>query len=338
MTAGLESPVRDTRRLLLNSDFPRVRRQALTTVQANLGYLCNMSCGHCHVNAGPNRSELMNREVARQVLDLCAFEEVEILDLTGGAPEMNPNFHYLVEGGSDLGLEVIDRCNLTILLQPGYEQLASFLARNRVVITASLPCYLEENVRRQRGRRAWPESIRALRLLNDLGYGEREELKLNLVYNPVGEFLPPPQGELEAEYKQELKKRYGIVFNRLYALANMPIARYGATLLAAGRFEPYMQLLKSSFNPDTLASLMCRSTVSVDWRGYLYDCDFHQALDLPMTRRRSSRLHISDLLADPDLAGGEIYAADHCYGCTAGQGSSCTGALRATHQGGLTAS
>ena len=322
--------MRDTRPFLLNTDFPRVRRETLRTVQANLGYLCNMSCGHCHVNAGPNRSELMDREVARQVLDLCAHAGVETLDLTGGAPEMNPNFDYLVEGGRDLGLEVIDRCNLTILLQPGYEQLASFLARNRVVITASLPCYLEENVRRQRGRRAWPESIRALRLLNDLGYGKHENLKLNLVYNPIGEFLPPPQADLEAEYKQELKKRYGIVFNGLFALANMPIARYGATLLASGRFQPYMQLLKSSFNPHTLESLMCRSTVSVDWRGYLYDCDFHQALDLPMTRRLSSRVHISDLLADPDLAGGEIYAAEHCYGCTAGQGSSCTGALGAT--------
>ena len=321
--------MRDTRQLLLNTDFPRIRRDALATVQANLGYLCNMSCAHCHVNAGPARTELMSREVAEMVLALCALAGVRTLDLTGGAPEMNPNFRYLVEQGRNLGLEVIDRCNLTILLQPGYEDLASFMARQQVVITASLPCYLEENVRRQRGRRAWPESLRALRLLNGIGYGRSEELRLNLVYNPVGEHLPPAQEQLEGEYKQALKERYGIDFNRLYTLANMPIARYGASLLASGRFEPYMHLLKSSFNPDTLESLMCRTTVSVDWRGYLYDCDFHQALDLPMKRSGVPRLHVSDLIADADLSGAEIYVAEHCYGCTAGQGSSCGGALRA---------
>ena len=321
--------MRDTRQLLLNTDFPRIRRDALATVQANLGYLCNMSCAHCHVNAGPGRTELMNREVAEMVLALCAHAGVRTLDLTGGAPEMNPNFRHLVEQGRNLGLEVIDRCNLTILLQPGYEDLASFLARQQVVITASLPCYLEENVRRQRGRRAWPESVRALRLLNGIGYGRSAELQLNLVYNPVGEHLPPAQDQLEGEYKQALKESYGIDFNRLYTLANMPIARYGASLLASGRFEPYMHLLKSSFNPDTLESLMCRSTVSVDWRGYLYDCDFHQALDLPMKRSCVPRMHVSDLIADADLSGAEIHVAEHCYGCTAGQGSSCGGALRA---------
>jgi len=315
--------MQDTRPLLLQSDFPAVERGTLDTLQVNLGYLCNLSCAHCHVNAGPQRTELMSLETVGEVLELLRRQQVATLDLTGGAPELNPHFRHLVREARALGVRVIDRCNLTVLFEPGQEDLADFLASHQVEIIASLPCYLEHNVEQQRGKGVYGDSVRGIRALNALGYGD--ELTLNLVYNPVGAVLPPPQGDLEADYRRELLRRFGIHFSNLFTLTNMPISRFGAVLLARGEFTRYMQLLRDSFRPENLDTLMCRSTVSVDWRGYLYDCDFNQMLDIPLVA--SDRRHLVDLLADSRLAGQAIATGEHCYGCTAGQGSSCGGAL-----------
>ena len=317
--------MQNTRPLLLESDFPPVTRAALETLQVNLGYLCNLSCQHCHVNAGPTRTEMMSLETATLVLSLLEKSGAHTLDLTGGAPELNPHFRYLVREARAAGVKVIDRCNLTVLLEPGQEDLAAFLAEQGVEVTASLPCYLEENVEEQRGKGVYADSIRALQLLNSLGYGREGGLQLNLVYNPVKAVLPPPQEALEQDYKRELHARHDIAFNQLFTLANMPISRFGAVLLASGEYLPYMQLLRNSYSEGNLDTLMCRSLVSIDWRGYLYDCDFNQMLELPMFA--SDRRHITDLLRDHDLEGAPITTADHCYGCTAGQGSSCGGAL-----------
>jgi radical SAM/Cys-rich protein len=318
--------MRDTRPLLLRSDFPPVRRAPLETLQVNLGYRCNQSCQHCHVNAGPARTELMDRETVDCVLAVLDKTGLRTLDLTGGAPELNPHFRDLVREARALGVHVIDRCNLTVLLEPGQEDLAQFLAAQRVEICASLPCYLEDNVETQRGKGVYGASIRVLRALNALGYGD--DLVLNLVYNPVGPALPPPQHALEAEYRRELAARFGIRFNRLLTLANMPISRFGAVLLAQGQYVAYMRLLRDNFSEPNMETLMCRRLLSVDWRGYLYDCDFNQMLDLPLPGRVGRR-HISELLAAPDLAGERVATGEHCYGCTAGQGSSCGGALDA---------
>jgi radical SAM/Cys-rich protein len=316
--------MRDTRPLLLHSDFPPVRRATLDTLQVNLGYLCNLSCVHCHVNAGPTRTELMDRETVDQVLALLDSADIHTLDLTGGAPELNPHFRYLVSGARARGVHVIDRCNLTVLLEPGQEDLASFLAQQQVEISASLPCYLEDNVEAQRGKGVYAASIEALRQLNVLGYGG--ELVLNLVYNPVGPVLPPPQQALEADYRRELEARFGVRFNQLLTITNMPISRFGAVLLAQDQYHDYMHLLRDNYSHDNVQTLMCRSLVSVDWRGYLYDCDFNQMLDMPMLAS-DRRRHISDLLRQPALEGDLVFTAEHCYGCTAGQGSSCGGAL-----------
>ena len=314
----------DTRPLLLHSDFPPLRRARLETLQVNLGYRCNQSCQHCHVNAGPQRTELMDRETVDDVLAVLDRARIPALDLTGGAPELNPHFRYLVRAARARGVHITDRCNLTVLHEPGQEDLARFLAEQRVEICASLPCYLEGNVETQRGKGVYEASIRALRVLNALGYGD--DLVLNLVYNPVGPVLPPPQQALEAEYRRELAARFGIRFNRLLTLTNMPISRFGAVLLAQGQYVGYMRLLRDNFSAPNLDTLMCRRLLSVDWRGYLYDCDFNQMLDLPPPGRRP---HIRDLLDAPDLAGELIATGEHCYGCAAGQGSSCGGALEA---------
>jgi radical SAM/Cys-rich protein len=315
--------MRDTRPLLLHSDFPPIRRAALQTLQVNLGYLCNLSCVHCHVNAGPQRTELMSRETVDQVLALLQQGFIQTLDLTGGAPELNPHFRYLVREARGLGVRVMDRCNLTVLFEPGQEDLAEFLAAEQVEIIASLPCYLEENVEQQRGKGVYADSIRAIRKLNSLGYGDI--LALNLVYNPVGPVLPPPQGALESDYRRELSGRFDIQFSELFTITNMPISRFGSVLLSQDQYVPYMQLLRDNFTADNLETLMCRNLLSVDWQGYLYDCDFNQMLDLPLLA--SDRQHLTDLLADPDLSGQLIATGEHCYGCTAGQGSSCGGAL-----------
>ena len=312
---------------LETSDFPAIRRDRLETLQVNVGYRCNQTCLHCHVNAGPTRTEEMDR---RTVLDVLAFLDssgVKTLDVTGGAPELNPHFRFLVTSARNLDVHVIDRCNLTILEQPGHDDLAQFLTDHEVEIIASLPCYRETNVDAQRGNGVFEASIRSLRLLNRFGYGQpRSSLALNLVYNPQGPVLPPAQAQLEADYRQHLGDEFGIVFDQLFVLTNMPIQRFGSTLISKGQFEPYMELLKNAYQEKNLESVMCRSVVSVDWRGYVYDCDFNQMLELPLAWKNRPRTHIKQLIG-ADLDGNPIAVRDHCYGCTAGQGSSCGGAL-----------
>jgi radical SAM/Cys-rich protein len=316
----------DTLPLLDAIPFPALRRGRLTTLQVNLGYRCNQSCFHCHVAAGPNRTEAMDRATVDLVLEVLDKRHIPTLDITGGAPELHPRFRHLVATARDLGVKVMDRCNLTVLLEPGQEDLAGFLAGNEVEVVASLPCYLEDNVDAQRGKGVFGKSIEALRRLNALGYGDaRAGLVLNLVFNPQGPRLPPPQRALEADYKRVLLEGYGIVFNELFALANMPIQRFGSTLVSKRLFDDYMTLLQRAHRDENLAGVMCRSLVSVDYEGYLHDCDFNQMLKLPLGA--SARTHLRDLLAE-DIDGAPIRVAGHCYGCTAGQGSSCGGALK----------
>jgi radical SAM/Cys-rich protein len=322
--------MRDTWPLLERMAFPPIRRGRLDTLQVNVGYRCNQSCVHCHVNAGPNRTEEMARETVDAVLAFLAARRVPTLDITGGAPELNPHFRRLVRAARAAGVRVMDRCNLTILEVPGQEDLAQFLADERVEIVASMPCYLESNVDRQRGKGVFEGSIRGLRRLNSLGYGQPDTaLVLNLVYNPQGPALPPPQEGLEADYKRVLAADHDVVFNRLYTLANMPIQRFGAILIAKGEFDRYLDLLRNAHLDANLDHVMCRNLISVDWRGYVYDCDFNQMLDLPLRHSARERVHLLDLL-DADIEGAPIQVAGHCYGCTAGQGSSCGGALKQT--------
>jgi radical SAM/Cys-rich protein len=313
--------------LLEQTDFPAIRRGKLDTLQVNLGYLCNQTCQHCHVDAGPKRKEQMQRQTVDDLIDFLRETDIRVLDLTGGAPEMNEHFRYLVTQARKLGVHVIDRCNLTILSEPGQEELAGFLADNQVEVVASLPCYLKENVEAQRGKGVYQSSISGLRMLNALGYGkEGSGLTLNLMYNPQGPSLPPPQTSLEADYKRELQQREGVEFNQLFVLVNMPIMRFGSMLISKGQFDDYMDLLRESYQAPNLQGVMCRSLISVDWQGYVYDCDFNQMLGLPMEMKDQEKLHISDIEID-DLTGKPIVTGDHCYGCTAGQGCSCSGAL-----------
>ncbi len=319
--------MRNTLPQLQGSDFPLIERAALDTLQVNLGYKCNQSCLHCHVNASPKRKEMMDEEHLALVAEVLAARHVSRLDLTGGAPELNRGFRALVQQARALDVEVIDRCNLTILFEPGQLGLAEFLAENRVEIVASMPCYSVENVDKQRGEGTFEKSIKGLQQLNALGYGQAgSELVINLVYNPQGATLPPNQAELEADYKRELASHFGIEFNQLFTLANMPIKRFGSQLLSSGQLTPYMNLLKSNFQQQNLGSVMCKSLVSVDWQGNLFDCDFNQQLGLPLHAHGQTVKHLRDLL-DRDLSGQPISVADHCFGCTAGQGSSCGGAL-----------
>lgn len=322
--------MRATLPLLEASDFPAIRRGRPTTLQVNLGYRCNQSCLHCHVNAGPTRKEMMDEATLALIPEVLKARDIATLDLTGGAPELHPGFRKLVREAVALGVEAIDRCNLTILFEPGQEDLAEFLAGQRVQVVASLPCYSMENVDRQRGKGVFDKSIAALQKLNALGYGhEGSGLVLNLVYNPQGPVLPPSQEKLQADYKRELFEHFGIVFNELFALTNMPIQRFGSMLISKGQFDGYMRLLKSNHNADNLAGVMCRSLLSVDWQGYLYDCDFNQQLRIAVHDHRfaSARPTLRDLL-ETDPEGADIAVADHCYGCTAGCGSSCGGALK----------
>ena len=321
----------DTWPLLRDSDFPPIRRDRLDTLQLNLGYLCNLSCIHCHVAAGPRRTELMDRETMALALRVAERHGVRNLDVTGGSPEMNPHFRWLVAEARGAGLHVMDRLNPTIMQEPGYQWVGGFLAEHRVEAIASLPCHSQANVDEQRGQGVFEASIRALQSLNALGYGHAGSgLVLNLVYNPNGAFLPPDQQQLQADYTRLLHDNFGIVFNQLFALANMPIQRYGSWLLSKGHFAPYMATLKQAHQPGNLAGVMCRSLVSVDYQGYLYDCDFNQMLHLPLgadapAAATSPRPHLRDLLVDSPTR--RIATAQHCYGCTAGQGSSCGGAL-----------
>ncbi len=314
--------------LLVRTDFPPLRRRVVEILQINLGYRCNQSCLHCHVGAGPNRTEEMSRETIDAVLAfLDASPDVQTLDLTGGAPELNRHFRSLVIAARARGLKVIDRCNLTIMEEPGQEGLAEFLAAHAVEVVASMPCYLEENVDRQRGKGTFDASIRGLQRLNALGYARPGAgLTLNLVYNPQGATLPPGQEALERDYKAHLAEHFGIGFDRLFTLANMPIQRFGSTLVSKGQFNSYMTLLRSAHRDDNLEQVMCRSLVSVDWQGYLYDCDFNQQLGLPIRAAGKPRLHLSDMTV-AQLEERAIQVADHCFGCPAGLGSSCGGAL-----------
>ncbi len=316
--------MRDVKPLLLESDFPQIRRKQIQTLQLNLGYLCNLSCSHCHVNAGPHRKELMNRDTMQLALDLIDQYPIQNLDLTGGSPEMNPDFYWLIEQAKAKNVHIMDRCNPTILMEPGYEHLTGFLAEHQVEIIASLPCYLEDNVDAQRGKGVFSTSIQALQKLNASGYGHADSrLKLNLVYNPQGATLPPEQTQLEQAYKQFLSKEFDIQFNQLYTITNMPIQRFGATLAAHNLLTPYLATLKQAFMPENIENLMCRSLLSIDWQGYLYDCDFNQMLDLPLSGKK---IHLKQLTHQIE-AKQTITVAQHCYGCTAGQGSSCTGQL-----------
>lgn len=313
---------------LQTTDFPTINRSTLDILQVSLGYVCNQQCLHCHVNASPNRTEMMALDICEQILTyLHATPSIKSLDITGGAPELNPHFRYLVKSARQAGVRVIDRCNLTILSVPGQEDLAHFLREQQVEVIASLPCYLEENVDKQRGKGVFQKSITGLQQLNALGYGQKNSgLILNLVFNPQGPNLPAPQAVLEADYKKFLKDNYGVVFNQLYTLCNMPIQRFGSQLISKGQFNNYMQLLRSAHCNDNLDNVMCRNLISVDWQGYVYDCDFNQLLGLPLYLDTSTQRHISELI-NVNLEGNPIIVAEHCYACTAGQGSSCGGAL-----------
>jgi radical SAM/Cys-rich protein len=306
-----------------------LRRARPEILQINVGKLCNLTCVHCHVNAGPKRREIMTRQTIDRIVDWLGRADIPTVDLTGGAPEMIPDFRYFVEEIKALQppRHVIDRCNLTILLEPGYTGLAEFLARNKVEIIASMPCYSAENVNAQRGEGVFEGSIAALRLLNSLGYGTDPELPLHLVYNPVGASLPPSQAELEVDYKRELQRHFGIVFNNLYTLTNLPIGRFASYLRHSNKLEEYMELLIDAFNPATMDGLMCRNTISVGWRGEVYDCDFNQQLGMQWSDNGArERLFLWDV--DPDkIENREIMTGDHCFGCTAGAGSTCGGVI-----------
>jgi len=317
----------DTWPRLKDIPFPEIRRTRIDTLQLNLGYLCNLSCIHCHVNAGPRRTELMDRETMELALKVAERLGVATLDLTGGSPEMNPGFRWLVPQARQRGLHVMDRLNPTIMEEPGYEWVGGFLADNRIEAVASMPCYSQANVDEQRGSGVFESSIRALTTLNALGYAAPGSgLVLNLVYNPNGAFLPPGQEALEADYKHLLEENFGIRFNRLYALANMPIQRFGSWLVSKGKFDDYVATLRGAHRDENLEGVMCRTTISVDYQGNIYDCDFNQMLKLNLGGRDEVS-HLRDLL-DGNVPR-RIGVAGHCFGCTAGQGSSCGGALAA---------
>jgi radical SAM/Cys-rich protein len=323
LLAGIRQPPFE--QVLADSGQGPLRATGIQVLQVNVGKLCNQTCRHCHVDAGPERREVMSRETMALCLDVLARAAIPTLDVTGGAPEMNPHFRWLVSEALGLGCHVIDRCNLTILLAAGHNDLPEFLAGHRVEVVASLPCYLAENTDAQRGAGVFERSITALKRLNALGYGRPDSgLLLTLVYNPLGPSLPPPQKKLEDDYRRELAGRYGVTFNRLYTITNMPISRFLEDLVRSGRHEEYLAKLVAAYNPAAVAGLMCRTTLSVGWDGQLYDCDFNQMLELNLAP--GLPLHIRDFDIDA-LAGRRIVTGPHCYGCTAGSGSGCQGAI-----------
>jgi len=319
------APIAPFERTLADARLPPLRAAGIRVLQVNVGKLCNQTCRHCHVDAGPDRRESMSRETAQSCIDVLDRGDIPVLDITGGAPEMNPQFRWLVEQARRLGRHVIDRCNLTILLAPHYEDLPEFLARHKVEIVASLPCYSAANTDRQRGDGVFEKSIAALRRLNDLGYGKPETgLNLTLVYNPIGPSLPPAQEGLEADYRRELSARYGIVFTSLFTITNMPISRFLDDLVQSGKYRQYMETLIAAFNPTTATGVMCRTMLSVGWDGRLYDCDFNQMLDLELAAPLPRHIRDFDKQAISDRG---IVTGPHCYGCTAGSGSGCQGAI-----------
>jgi radical SAM/Cys-rich protein len=311
----------------LSKNGQNLKRRGVDVLQVNLGRYCNLACIHCHVESGPTRKEMMSRENVDAVLQFLARTGIPTLDLTGGAPELHPDFAHLVSSARGLGRHVMDRCNLTVIFEPGMEYLPEFFKRHQVELVCSLPCYSEGTVDKQRGKGTFDASIRALQQLNEIGYGRPDgDLVLNLVYNPVGPHLPPPQGKLEQDYRKILGEQFGIVFNQLFCLTNMPITRYATHLKLRGEYDHYLELLESSFNPATLDQVMCRNLISVGWAGSVYDCDFNQMLDLPLTDDAGKQLEIGSLTLDA-VADRAIVVGDHCYACTAGSGSSCGGAL-----------
>jgi len=325
-----DSSVGDFKTAVAAHGYRALLRTETRTLQINVGKLCNQACHHCHVDAGPKRIEIMNRATAERTMELLSRSPtLEVVDITGGAPELHANFRWFVAEARKLGRHVIDRCNLTVLFQPSLEDLPGFLAEHQVEIVASLPCYTADNVEKQRGGGVFEKSIRALHLLNGLGYGLPDSSRaLNLVYNPLGAFLPPPQERLEAEYKIQLRQRFGIEFHRLFTLTNQPIMRFADWLRLNGQFADYMGLLVNPFNPQTVPNLMCRSLVSVGWDGKLYDCDFNQMLDLSMPNKRGAESPtVWSLDSFAGLAGLGFATGSHCFGCTAGAGSSCGGTL-----------
>jgi len=305
---------------------PLIRR-ALDVLQVNMGRYCNQACIHCHVESGPNRTEMMNRETVDAVLRFLASTNIPTIDITGGAPELNPHFDSLVQSAKNLGRHVMDRCNLTVIFEPGKDYLPEFFKTHRVELVCSLPCYSEANVDRQRGKGTFELSIRALQMLNEVGYAQPgSDLVLNLVYNPVGPYLPPRQAQLEQDYRSELREKFGIAFNKLYCLANMPITRYETHLKLLDEYESYMSLLAESYNASTLDRVMCRNLISIGWEGSIYDCDFNQMLELRLRDQTGNRLNIKSLSLR-DVIDRQVTVGDHCYACTAGSGSSCSGAL-----------
>lgn len=311
---------------MMPTKFPDIKRDFLETLQINIGYKCNQACSHCHVNAGPNRKEMMSEDIIKIIPKVIEANNIKVLDITGGAPELHPRFKQLITEVKSLDVQIIDRCNLTILTEPGYTDMARFLALNKVKIIASLPCYLKDNVEEQRGVGVFEKSIQALKTLNSFGYGiENNELILNLVYNPTGPQLPPSQLELEETYRKQLKDRFGIYFTNLFVLANMPINRFAHYLTQTGKLKEYNQLLEENYNSKNLQSVMCKKTISVDWKGFLYDCDFNQQLGIQSI---GDIKHLTDLLTPlTSLKDNPISIGNHCFGCTAGAGSSCGGEL-----------
>ena len=307
--------------LIKNTNFPSIRRSCLKTIQVNLGYKCNQSCLHCHVNAGPKRREMMDKKTIDNVIDFAINNNIETVDLTGGAPEINKYFKYMVKQLRQHDIRIIDRCNLTILNEDGMEDLPSFFVKHKIEIIASLPCYIKKNVDRQRGKGVFDESIKILRLLNDIGYGMKKDLILNLVYNPQGPVLPPSQSKLEKEYKSYLRESFDIEFNNLFTITNMPINRFGSTLVSQDKFNSYMKLLKSSFSEKAKENVMCKELISIDYNGNVFDCDFNQMLKMNLSGKET---HITKI-TKKYLHNREISTGDHCYGCTAGSGSSCGG-------------
>jgi radical SAM/Cys-rich protein len=309
--------------LIKDTDFPQITRLSIRTLQVNLGYKCNQSCLHCHVNASPKRTEMMNKDTIDEVINFSYQNNVGTVDLTGGAPEMNQYFQYMIKKLREKNIHIIDRCNLTILEEKGMSNMVDFLAEQEVEIVASLPCYKDTNVDAQRGKGVFTKSIKALQHLNKKGYGLNKKLMLNLVYNPQGATLPPKQSELELEYKSYLLENYNISFNNLFTITNMPINRFGSTLVSKKIFHKYMDLLKSTFSQIAKENVMCRNLLSIDYNGYVYDCDFNQMLSIDISNKKT---HITDIKKD-ELVNKIIATGDHCYGCTAGSGSSCGGVI-----------
>ena len=309
----------------MKNSFPSINKETIETLQINIGYKCNQACKHCHVNSSPLRTEKMSNEIISLIPKVIDKYKIKTLDITGGAPEMHPEFRNLINSLSNKNIYIIDRCNLTIFFEKGYEDLPQFLAKNKVIVTASLPCYEKNNVEIQRGYGVFDKSIKALKILNNLGYGKSKDgLKLNLVYNPVNPILPPSQEKLEADYKRILLDKYNILFNNLYTITNMPINRYADYLKRENKLHSYYNLLKENFNKNNLENLMCKKTISVNWKGEIYDCDFNQQINFQGNKGPKT---IYDLIDKSFKFDYDVAVKEHCFACTAGAGSSCGGTL-----------